>query len=205
MSQSRDNALKDALVFYGSYHHNRWNQLIHFFCVPMIVWGLMVLTAYTGTVVAGDMGTELFRETGILPEPLCQAAILNVPFLIALGYSLLYLFLAPVAGLTWALFVGLPLWLTSTALYLQFTDAWKWGLLANLLGWYLQIHPGHMILEKRKPALLDSLLQALSTAPLFVWLELLFALGYRRQLRSEVNKRVQAKVAVWKKQQTSKF
>ncbi len=41
-------------------------------------------------------------------------------------------------------------------------------------------------------ALLDSLGQALSLAPLFVWLELLFLLGYRPALRSALSARVQA-------------
>lgn len=43
-----------------------------------------------------------------------------------------------------------------------------------------QIHPGHYIFEGRKPALLDSLVQAFAVAPLFVFFELLFLLGGRR-------------------------
>lgn len=37
--------------------------------------------------------------------------------------------------------------------------AWAWALAAHMLGWYMQIHPGHLVLEKRKPALMDSFLQ----------------------------------------------
>ncbi len=37
-------------------------------------------------------------------------------------------------------------------------------------------------------------------APLFVWFELLFLLGYRRQLASEVQARVQANILAWKQQ-----
>ena len=37
--------------------------------------------------------------------------------------------------------------------------AWAWALAIHVLGWYMQIHPGHIILEKRKPALLDSFIQ----------------------------------------------
>jgi hypothetical protein len=44
-------------------------------------------------------------------------------------------------------------------LALQVTQAWKWALLVHVLSWYMQIHPGHAILEGRKPALLDSLVQ----------------------------------------------
>ncbi len=43
-------------------------------------------------------------------------------------------------------------------------------------------------------------LQSLLLAPLFVWFELLFLLGYRRQLASEVQARVQANILAWKQQ-----
>jgi hypothetical protein len=42
---------------------------------------------------------------------------------------------------------------------LQVAQAWKWALLVHVFSWYMQIHPGHAILEGRKPALLDSLVQ----------------------------------------------
>jgi hypothetical protein len=44
-------------------------------------------------------------------------------------------------------------------LTLQVAQAWKWALVVHVLSWYMQIHPGHAILEGRKPALLDSLVQ----------------------------------------------
>jgi uncharacterized membrane protein YGL010W len=37
--------------------------------------------------------------------------------------------------------------------------AWAWALGLHVLAWYMQIHPGHALLEKRRPALFDSLLQ----------------------------------------------
>lgn len=43
-----------------------------------------------------------------------------------------------------------------------------------------------MVAEKRKPALMDSFFQSLVLAPLFVWFELLFLLGYRRGLYKDV-------------------
>jgi hypothetical protein len=41
----------------------------------------------------------------------------------------------------------------------QVSHAWQWALLVHVLSWYMQIHPGHALLEGRKPALLDSLVQ----------------------------------------------
>merc|ERR1712086_377857 len=37
---------ENELVFYGSYHADPYNQLIHFFCVPMIWWCLVTLFCY---------------------------------------------------------------------------------------------------------------------------------------------------------------
>ena len=50
----------------------------------------------------------------------------------------------------------------------------------------MQIYFGHTLAEKRRPALLDSFFQSLVLAPLFVWFELLFLLGYRKDLARDV-------------------
>jgi 2-hydroxy fatty acid dioxygenase len=77
----------------------------------------------------------------------------------------------------------------------QVAEAWRWAVMLNALSWYMQIHPGHMVCEKSRPALMDSLVQAFLTAPLFVWLDLLFALGYRRDLQVAIDSHVAAKKA----------
>ena len=50
---SRD--LLEQLTFYGSYHRNRWNQLIHFVFVPLILWSVAVWACYTGPLFGVDM------------------------------------------------------------------------------------------------------------------------------------------------------
>lgn len=42
--------LMDQLVFYGSYHHKKGNQLVHFVFVPLIMWSVAVWLAYAGAV-----------------------------------------------------------------------------------------------------------------------------------------------------------
>lgn len=39
--------LLEQLAFYGSYHSNRINQLIHFVFVPCIIWTLLIWLSYT--------------------------------------------------------------------------------------------------------------------------------------------------------------
>ena len=53
---------------------------------------------------------------------------------------------------------------------------------------------GHGVFEGRAPALLDSWDQALITAPLFVVLEVLFFLGYRKQFYQECMEEVKLEI-----------
>lgn len=71
------------------------------------------------------------------------------------------------------------------------TNQWAIGL--HIVSWILQF-VGHGKFEGRAPALLDNLFQAIFLAPLFVWLELLFMLGYRPELKARVDKAVAIEV-----------
>lgn len=75
------------------------------------------------------------------------------------AYCLFYTALDPFAGITWSLFVGAPLWLGAQALNASLPAAWAVTVPLHLISWFMQIVPGHAIIEKRKPALLDSLVQ----------------------------------------------
>eukprot|EP00299_Pterocystis_sp_00344_P017536 c8785_g1_i3.p1 GENE.c8785_g1_i3~~c8785_g1_i3.p1 ORF type:complete len:104 (+),score=19.86 c8785_g1_i3:262-573(+) len=83
------------------------------------------------------------------------------------------------------------LYLSANALVLWSREqAWVIGVVTQIVGWYMQIHPGHLIFEGRKPALMDSFFQSLVLAPLFVWYEILFQFGLFRSFKKEVYKRV---------------
>ena len=112
------------------------------------------------------------------------AAQLGVPSIVAsnllangalvgfLIYALYYVYLDRVAGLFASFFLFL-MYLSACHMCLSLGSelSWKIAVGVNLLSWYMQIHPGHGIFEGRKPALMDSLVQALMTAPYFVWFE----------------------------------
>mmetsp|Transcript_5668 Transcript_5668/g.8220 ORF Transcript_5668/g.8220 Transcript_5668/m.8220 type:complete len:209 (+) Transcript_5668:139-765(+) len=66
--------------------------------------------------------------------------------------------------------------------------ALKIACIVNFIGWYLQIHPGHIIFEGNSPALVDSLGGALSTAPLFAFYEGIWVIGINTQLKESVMK-----------------
>lgn len=71
------------------------------------------------------------------------------------------------------------------------------ALVIHVFSWIMQFY-GHGKHEKRSPALLDNLVQALVLAPLFVWLELLFLLGYRPELHKKIDADAKKAIADWR-------
>ncbi|KAK9830485.1 hypothetical protein WJX72_011978 [[Myrmecia] bisecta] len=189
--------LLEQLAFYGSYHHNKWNQVIHIFFVPAIVWSAAVWMAYTGPLVPYDLRLYL----GALPEQLARYAVLNLAAFCLAAYTLYYLTLEFFAGLTWGIFLGVPIWLSATAFRQLVPCAWAWALGVHVLSWIAQVWVGHIVCEKRKPALLDSFFQSLILAPLFVWVEVLFMLNYRPGLQRQLEQRVTANLAAMRAEQ----
>lgn len=106
----------------------------------------------------------------------------------------LYLLLEPVAGGALAL---ICLGAAAFTNYLRQQDpagTTKIAIAVHVVSWVLQFI-GHGMFEGRAPALLDNLFQAIFLAPLFVWLELLFMVGYRPELKKRVDKAVEAEIA----------
>jgi len=64
----------------------------------------------------------------------------------------------------------------------------------HVVSWVAQF-VGHGKYEGRKPALLDNLVQALFLAPLFVWYEVLFKMGFYKGLQREVEVGIEEEVA----------
>ena len=104
----------------------------------------------------------------------------------------------PVAG---GLLAPILLGATAYSSYLTAT----YGATANyialglFLGSWIAQFVGHGIYEKRAPALLDNLVQALFLAPFFVWMEILFALGYRPELKARVEEAVEKEIERFRK------
>lgn len=150
--------------------------------------------AYTPALVSPSQGTHGDMPCAFLQ----QGMVLNGSFfLILVPYSVYYMALDIVAGVSWLLFVGIPLWITSELFQQYFFEtAWIWALAVHLFSWLVQIVAGHMYFERRKPALMDSLFQSLLLAPLFVWFELLFLLGYRRDLYEDISAAIHEEIVL---------
>lgn len=124
---------------------------------------------------------------------------LNLGTILALVYASLYVLLEPVAGFVLAAFcIGS----TAFANHLRSEDprsTFQVALAVHVVCWIAQF-VGHGAFEGRAPALLDNLVQAVFLAPMFVWLEVLFKLGYRKELQNRVDKRVEEEVAKFRAQ-----
>lgn len=75
-----------------------------------------------------------------------------------------------------------------------------WAAAINVVCWIAQF-VGHGKFEGRAPALLDNLVQALFLAPFFVWFEVLFALGYRPDLKRRLDTAVEEEIRKFKGKQ----
>ena len=71
-----------------------------------------------------------------------------------------------------------------------------------VVSWIFQFI-GHGFFEKRKPALLDNLVQSLVLAPYFILFELLFLLGLLPELRKSLQDRTDRELRRLREQKTS--
>ena len=104
----------------------------------------------------------------------------------------------PVAGSLLA-----PILLGGTALANYLTSTYgatanNYAIAVNAVSWIAQF-VGHGKFEGRAPALLDNLVQAFFLAPFFVWMEVLFKLGYREELRKRLDVEVEREIQKFKR------
>ncbi|KAL7684207.1 hypothetical protein Plhal304r1_c037g0112921 [Plasmopara halstedii] len=181
--------LEKQVTFYLSYHHNKINQYIHLACIwPIFISGLMIL-AHT---------QPLFKTPDFLASlPYGQFVVLNYSAVMAVIYMLWYMALDIYAGSLGAVIVSFC-YIFANFFVIEGANAMgvqsmHVALAIHATAWILQFI-GHGVFERRKPALFDSLDQALITAPMFVLLEILFPFGYRPDLYQRVMKQVHINV-----------
>ena len=156
--------LVEELTFYASYHSDWRNQLVHIVFVPLLVASAMVFLAYV--------------------PPLARARPLGLPLnwatLAAAAWSLHFVHAAPlvgslVAALTFAFAVGATgvvererakSGTRAVPSREQQGRAALWAGALHVLGWYMQLHPGHALFEGRKAYRAPSHSSLLSTLQL---------------------------------------
>lgn len=165
--------IKAHLVFYRRYHFNHTNVAIHLVCIPIILLSAIcilishVISPQYPYVTVGVAGAWIYGAYYILLD-----WQLGIPaFLFLAGFAhiqrVLYLELGPTNFL-----------LRST--YKQIATS------AHVVSWLAQFY-GHAFHEKRAPALFDNLLQAVVLAPFFVVYEIAFWLGFKLDVKKEMD------------------
>lgn len=155
--------LERLLSQYAAYHLDRKNVTTHFIGIPLIVFSVMCLTARASVFLSGY---ELTLALVVLTVSILYYLTIDVFF--ALLMSFIFMFAYPYA-------YGIAQW--ETNLWLSSS------VFIFILGWAFQF-VGH-VYEKKKPAFMDDLI-GLAIGPLFVLAELVFLLGFRKELEEKV-------------------
>jgi len=189
--------LLKPFLFYAEYHHNTVNQWIHIACVPLLVATGCVLLGPLNATAALPAGLRAAAEAALKrPLPAVSAATLT-----AGAYSAFYLYLTGGRPLGWsatAMIAGLCAGAHGfTAALGGFQHAWRPAAALHVVSWLAQFY-GHGVHEKRAPALLDNLGQALFMAPLFVLMEVGFKVGLLRDFQRAVEPEVASRVRAFK-------
>ena len=149
--------LADQLAFYQSYHRTPGCKATHFVGVPLVTFSILIPMGWLSVTLAGHRAT--------LAMAFVACTLLYYFLLAPILATLMTLIMVP---LTWGADAVSRMPLNAALIVFAATFA---------AGWALQLI-GHAI-EGRKPALMDNFGQAVFTAPLFLLVELLLALGWK--------------------------
>lgn len=171
----------EQFSFYGSYHQNIWNKLIHIVCVPCLLWTTLVWLSNTGPLplLTTPITSVLGLET-------------NAGLIISVIYGLYYICLERPSGFLAFVLIMIAS-KTASEYRLKDPDANSVVLLYHVGSWMLQF-AGHSFAEGRAPALFDNLLQSFILAPFFVFMEVLFFFGYKPDLRKATEREIKKKL-----------
>uniref|UniRef100_A0A7N1A6G4 YGL010w-like protein n=1 Tax=Kalanchoe fedtschenkoi TaxID=63787 RepID=A0A7N1A6G4_KALFE len=189
--------LERHFAFYGAYHSNPVNILIHMIFVWPIFFTSLILFYFTPPLLS----------IPIIPAGFALPLVFNFGFLFASAYAAFYVCLDKKAGALGAL-ICFGCWVGASliASHLGYSLAWKVVLAAQLFCWTGQFI-GHGVFEKRAPALLDNLVQAFLMAPFFVLLEALQSFFHYEPypgFHARVDAAIQADIKEWQAKKQKK-
>lgn len=155
--------LERLLSQYAAYHLDHKNILTHFVGIPLIVFSILCLTARAGFVLSG---MELTLALGLI--------VVTSLYYFSLDRIFAFIMLI-------VLVAAYPLALKIA--HLEFAAWLSLSIGIFVVGWVFQFI-GHFY-EKKKPAFMDDLV-GLAVGPLFVLAEMVFMLGFRKELEQRM-------------------
>jgi uncharacterized membrane protein YGL010W len=142
--------LTESYDFYKQYHQNDTNIIIHIFCIPLIAWSLSVFLSKL--VLFKIFNINIKANFFMLSLYHLFYSNYDEKYFIPMG---IYLFL---------------IYITSEMFIKLTKNYYYYAFIIHLFSWILQFI-GHGFFEGNRPALTDSLGQALIAAPLFSYLD----------------------------------
>jgi len=155
--------LEQLLSQYAAYHLDHKNILTHFVGIPLIVFSILCLTARAGFVLSG---MELTLALGLI--------VVTSLYYFSLDRIFAFIMLI-------VLVAAYPLALKIA--HLEFAAWLSLSIGIFVVGWVFQFI-GHFY-EKKKPAFMDDVV-GLAVGPLFVLAEMVFMLGFRKELEQRM-------------------
>lgn len=202
--------LEQQLLFYGQYHHNPVNILIHLICVPLIFFTSLILAHKASFFASTDLQSltgpievpEILIKTGLF-GPSGTTYDLNLATIVSIIYSVYFIILEPIAGLLYSpILLSFGHWSNLISSEEYYGESYFMPTLVIwIFAWIFQFI-GHGKFEKRKPALVDNLFQSIVLAVFFVWIESLFFLGYRPKLKQSLDTQIERAIAKYKSRAT---
>lgn len=157
--------LEAQLAFYKAYHNTSGNVFIHSIFMPTIL--------FTSMRILNDV--EVYGGY-------------KLSQILAAAFGIFYIVLkVPTGVLASVILVGMNKVLNDGTVDITAKTAW----ILFVVSWIFQFI-GHGVFEKRKPVLLDNLVQSLVLAPYFILFELLFSIGLMPDLKKSLQARVDA-------------
>ena len=97
--------LEKSLIFYGSYHNNFYNQVVHLICIPVLVFTAAVWGCYINiTDIIQNNQIEKFVEYfdlikyEIFPKIIAQNLNINLALILIVSMCVFYFYLEFFAG-----------------------------------------------------------------------------------------------------------
>ncbi|KAG0310927.1 hypothetical protein BGZ97_012234 [Linnemannia gamsii] len=198
MSRSKLLDLKYQMLQHGSQHHNPVNIGLHVIFIPLIIWASLVWGANSGPLIASPSARAVASGATIpvVLSKLFEFAVPNASMIVMSGYVTYYIALdRPTGLLSVPIFLGLAK--HATHFLATNPEANKIAAYASIVSFLAQFI-GHGIFEKRSPELGMSFVVGAVLGPYFLLWEVLFFLGYRPQLKQEVDVLIKADIAAFR-------
>ncbi|KAJ7281198.1 hypothetical protein O6H91_Y365000 [Diphasiastrum complanatum] len=142
--------LERQYAFYGAYHKNKTNVMIHILFVWPIFFAFAMLAAYTKPLLPLPLAANVF--------PFHEYMVLNWSFVMVAIYAVYYICLDRKAG-SLAAAMCLASWIGCNALtqHLGFSLGWKVILVLQIVSWTAQF-AGHALFEVKIQLLIGGIL-----------------------------------------------